>query len=82
MAHHVGEHHPGGEGPRSCIGRKLVVPAALPAPSPRGGRPRLTRGELYTYVGAPNAVWVLCPLLGLYVSLRLILDGNYGVLGS
>ncbi len=39
-------------------------------------------GELYTYVGAPNAVWVLCPLLGLYVSLRLILDGNYGVLGS
>lgn len=28
-----------------------------------------------------NAPWVLFPLLGLYVSVRLILDGNYGVLG-
>ena len=41
----------------------------------------ITRGELYTYIGATNAPWVLFALLGLYVSVRLILDGNYGVLG-
>ena len=42
---------------------------------------RITRGELYTYVVALNAFWVLIPAFGLYVSVRLILDGNYGVLG-
>ena len=41
----------------------------------------ITRGELYTYIGAMNAPWVLFALLGLYVSVRLILDGNYSVLG-
>ena len=41
----------------------------------------ITRGELYAYLFAPSALWVLFPLLGLYVSVRLILDGNYGVLG-
>ena len=41
----------------------------------------ITRRELYTYVVAPNSVWVLIPMLGLYVSIRLILDGTYGVLG-
>ena len=41
----------------------------------------ITKGELYTYVVAPNAVWVFIPAFGLYVSVRLILDGNYGVLG-
>ncbi|MDE2677291.1 MAG: hypothetical protein OXI76_05215 [Gemmatimonadota bacterium] len=41
----------------------------------------ITRGELYTYVIAPNAIWILIPLLGLYVSVRLILEGNYGILG-
>ena len=41
----------------------------------------ITRNEMYTYIGAMNAPWVLCALLGLYVSVRLILDGNYGVLG-
>ena len=46
------------------------------------GRQRhITRGGLYTYIGATNAPWVLFPLLGLYVSVRLILDGNYGILG-
>ncbi len=46
------------------------------------GRQRhVTRGELYAYVVAPNSVWVLIPALGLYVSVRLILDGSYGVLG-
>ena len=46
-----------------------------------GRQSRITRGELYTYIGALNAPWVLCGLLGLYVSVRLILDGDYGVLG-
>lgn len=42
---------------------------------------RISRGDLYIYILAMNAPWILCPLLGLYVSVRLILDGDYGVLG-
>lgn len=42
---------------------------------------RISRGELFTYILAMNAPWILCPLLGLYVSIRLILDGDYSVLG-
>ena len=46
------------------------------------GRQRLiTRTELFVYVGALNAPWVLFGLLGMYVSARLILDGDYRVLG-
>jgi len=41
----------------------------------------IARGDLYTYIGAMNAFWVLNGLLGLYVSVRLILDSNYSVLG-
>ena len=41
----------------------------------------ITRSNLYTYIGVLNAYWVLNPILGLYVSVRLILDGNYSVLG-
>ena len=42
---------------------------------------RITRGEMYTYIGAMNAPWVLCALVGLYVSVRLVLSGDYSVLG-
>lgn len=42
---------------------------------------RIRRGELFAYIAVPNAVWVLIPAFGLYVSIRLILEGNYGVLG-
>lgn len=42
---------------------------------------RISRRDLYTYVLALNSPWVLFPLLGLYVSIRLIADGNYSVLG-
>ena len=42
---------------------------------------RIARGELYAYVVGPNAIWVFIPMFGLYVSVRLILDGTYGVLG-
>lgn len=41
----------------------------------------ITRSELCTYIGALNSPWVLFALLGLYVSARLILDGDYSVLG-
>ena len=37
--------------------------------------------EVWIYMIGPNSVWVLFPLLGLYVAVRLILDGNYAVLG-
>jgi len=46
-----------------------------------GNHARVTRRELYICFAAPNSVWVLIPLLGLYVSVRLILDGDFGVLG-
>ncbi len=41
----------------------------------------ISRSEMWRYVLATNVPWVLFPLLGLYVSVRLILDGNYGVVG-
>ena len=46
-----------------------------------GRQAHVSRGDLYRYVVVPNAVWVFVPAFGLYVSVRLILDGNYGVLG-
>ena len=46
-----------------------------------GRQALITRRELFVYIGAPNAFWVVCPAFGLYVSVRLILDGNYGILG-
>ena len=42
---------------------------------------RITRDEMYTYIGAMNAPWVLCALVGLYVSVRLVVSGDYSVLG-
>ena len=46
-----------------------------------GRQHQITRREMYIYIGALNAPWVLFALLGLYVSARLILDGSYSVLG-
>ena len=42
---------------------------------------KISRREIYTYIVAINSYWVLCALLGLYVSICLILDGNYSILG-
>lgn len=42
---------------------------------------RISPRELYIYIFAFNSPWVLCALLGLYVSIRLIVDGDYTVLG-
>ncbi len=46
-----------------------------------GQHTRITRRELYIYIWALFSKWVLFAMLGLYVSIRLILDGNYSVLG-
>ncbi len=42
---------------------------------------RITPSQFYIYIMGPNAVWVLIPIVGMYVSIRLILDGDYSVLG-
>ncbi|MDE0364060.1 MAG: hypothetical protein OXP09_00640 [Gammaproteobacteria bacterium] len=46
-----------------------------------GRHKRITRGELCLYVWGSNSPWLLFPLLGLYVSFRLVFDGDYSVLG-
>jgi len=47
-----------------------------------GGRQRLiSRRDFWLMVVGSNWPWVAFPVLGIYVSLRLILDGNYAVLG-
>jgi len=46
-----------------------------------GRQRRISRQELYTYIVAPNSPWMAGGLLGLYVSIRLITDGDYTVLG-
>ena len=47
-----------------------------------GRHTRISRLETFTFIIVINSFWVLCALLGLYVSIRLIVDGNYSVLGS
>ncbi len=42
----------------------------------------ISRGEVYGMILAFNAPWIVVPLLGLYVSIRLVVDGSYSVLGS
>jgi len=41
----------------------------------------INRKELFGYILGPNSIWILTPMYGLYISIRLILDGNYQVLG-
>lgn len=46
------------------------------------GRHKLIRPrDMWIYVWSLNFIWIAIPLLGLYVSVRLVLDGNYQVLG-
>lgn len=42
---------------------------------------RIGRKDMYVYIWGMNCPWVLFALLGLYVSIRLIADGDYSVLG-
>ena len=46
-----------------------------------GKQTRVTTQQFWVYIFGPNAIWVLVPMLGVYLSVRLILDGDYGVLG-
>ena len=46
-----------------------------------GSHERMPRSVRWTYVWGPNAVWIVVPLLGLFVSARLILDGTYAIVG-
>ena len=46
-----------------------------------GSHEPLPRATRWLYVWGPNAVWIVVPLLGLYLSARLILDGTYGIVG-
>ena len=46
-----------------------------------GGHREIGRLDLLVWVWAPNVLWVVVPMFGLYVSVRLILDGSYAVLG-
>ena len=46
-----------------------------------GRQERISRREKYIYIYGMNCPWVLFSLLGLYVSIRLIVDGDYSVLG-
>ena len=41
----------------------------------------ISRTELYAYIWGPSSPWLFFALLGLYVSVRLIVDGDYSVLG-
>ena len=46
------------------------------------GRHKLiSPADVAIYIWGPNVTWLLFPLLGLYVSIRLIVDGDYSVLG-
>lgn len=42
---------------------------------------KITGRETLLFVWMPNLVWILFPLFGFYVSVRLILNGSYSVLG-
>lgn len=41
----------------------------------------LSRRDMYIYIVAINSFWILCALLGVYVSIALIFNGDYRVLG-
>ena len=41
----------------------------------------ISRSDTYFYIWGLNFGWILFALLGLYVSVRLIVDGDYSVLG-
>lgn len=41
----------------------------------------VSRRDMYIYIVAINSFWILCALLGLYVSIALIVNGDYRVLG-
>ena len=47
-----------------------------------GRHKQLARRDMNLYIWGTNAPWALFSLMGLYVSIKLVLDGHYGVLGG
>ena len=45
-----------------------------------GGHKAISRGEVFAYVWLPTAPWILASIIGVYVSIRLIVGGDYSVL--
>ncbi|MCY4128213.1 MAG: hypothetical protein OXG15_03095 [Gammaproteobacteria bacterium] len=46
------------------------------------GRHRLiNRKEILIYIWGPNLFWIVLPIFGFYVSVRLVLEGSYVALG-
>ena len=43
---------------------------------------RLTKTDLFLIIGALNGIWVVLPVVGLYVSIQLVIDGTYQFLLS
>lgn len=41
----------------------------------------ISKVDIYIYIWEATVVWVLFGLLGLYVSIRLIIDDDYAILG-
>ncbi|MDE0191043.1 MAG: hypothetical protein OXQ90_06770 [Gammaproteobacteria bacterium] len=42
---------------------------------------QIRRGQVFSHIIVPDSPWVLIPLLGIYVAVRLIIDGDYAVIG-
>lgn len=42
----------------------------------------LSKGELAGMILGFNAPWIVCPLVGLYAAIRLVVDNSYGVFGG
>ena len=43
---------------------------------------KIPKSELYVLIWGTNAPWVVCPLLGLYASIRIVVDDSYRILGG
>ena len=46
-----------------------------------GHHKSVSKSDAFLFIWVINGGWILCALLGLYVSVKLILDQNFGVLG-
>ena len=46
-----------------------------------GGQNRISRKDMYLYVWSTNGVWIVFPLVGLYASITMVIEGSYGVFG-
>lgn len=45
-----------------------------------GGNPKLTRFEFWMFVVFMNGIWIVVPIFGLYIAIRMVFEGNYSAL--